>query len=88
MSDVKETGDRLTYLVKSESGPKWYRCDLLAMSGYGQCQCRDWEMRRSAGVARKLAMGTAATACKHLLKARLYFLNGLLVRMAKEEQGR
>lgn len=88
MSDVKETGDRMTYLVKSETTAKWYRCDLLAMSGYGQCQCRDWEMRRSAGAARKLAMGTAATACKHILKARLYFLNDLLVTMAKAEMQR
>lgn len=81
-----ETNERMVYEVLSESRPgRTYRVDLLANGGAGQCSCKDWATRRWPAIKAGKQAGTRATLCRHGIKARRYFLNGLLARMAKEE---
>lgn len=85
--DPVETGDYMCYQVPSSKPGKSYRVDLIGPEshpGYGQCQCTDWATRRWENIKSGHAMGTRSTMCKHVLFARRYFLNRLLVRMAKE----
>lgn len=77
----------MVYLVRSFSDPKKrYRCDLTFGGGYGRCECRDWETRRSPAITEGQPMGTRRTLCRHLILARTYFLNGFLKRLAEEEE--
>jgi len=76
----------MIYLVPSDRKKAVkYRVDLLANAGFGECSCTDWATRRNAGIKSGGEMGTTATACKHVLKARRFFLNGLLQHMARGE---
>lgn len=80
------SGERMIYLVPSDRKKAVrYRVDLLANHGAGECSCTDWATRRNAGIKQGLEWGTTATACKHVLKARRFFLNGLLQNMARGE---
>lgn len=82
----KETGDRMCYEVPSDTRVgRSYRVDLLAHGGAGQCSCKDWNTRRWPAIRDGQMHGTRATLCRHGIKARRHFLNGLLSRMAKEE---
>ena len=79
--------ERMTYLVRSATNPrKRYRCDLTAQGGFGFCDCMDFGTRRWPNIKPGAEMGTSAVLCKHLTKARNYFLNGLLKRLAEEEE--
>lgn len=40
---VRESGDRLTVLVKSRSGKGEYRVDFERRAGLGQCSCKAYE---------------------------------------------
>ena len=76
----------MTYLVRSSSNPgKRYRCDLVAENGYGWCECVDFGTRRWPNIKPGAPMGTRDVLCRHLILARDYFLNALLVELAKKE---
>jgi hypothetical protein len=83
---LEETNERLCYLVRSASHPKIaYRVDLLASKGAGFCQCIDHSTRRQPAIDQGQPIGTRSTMCRHVILARRHFLNGLLERLAKEE---
>ena len=82
---MNATAERMVYSVESDTAPHPYRVDLLANGGIGQCSCRDWETRRSPAIRAGAAIGTPASMCKHVLRARNYFLDGLLTTMASTE---
>ena len=82
---MNATAERMVYSVESDTGSHPYRVDLLANGGIGQCSCRDWETRRSPAIRMGVAIGTPASMCKHVLRARNYFLDGLLTTMAASE---
>ena len=82
---MNATAERMVYSVESDTGPHPYRVDLLANGGIGQCSCRDWETRRSPAIRAGATIGTPASMCKHVLRARNYFLDGLLTTMAASE---
>ena len=85
----RETSERMVYACPSDRNPRiTYRVDLTAEGGYGRCSCTDYATRRFPAIKSGGAMGTAATACKHVLKVRLHFLNALLKAMAESEEGR
>lgn len=80
--EVVETGDRLVYRVRSEANPRnFYRVDLLANDGRGECMCKWWATHcwpiiRDGGVS----------WCKHGDACRSHFLNQLLPEMARRER--
>jgi len=82
---MNATNERMVYSVESDYSPHPYRVDLLANGGIGQCSCRDWETRRSPAIRAGATIGTPASMCKHVLRARNYFLDGLLTTMASTE---
>jgi len=82
---MNATNERMVYSVESDYIPHPYRVDLLANGGIGQCSCRDWETRRSPAIRAGATIGTPVSMCKHVLKARNYFLDGLLTTMASTE---
>jgi len=84
---MRSTDERMVYAVESDTpdNPP-YRVDLLANGGKGGCSCRDWETRRSPAIKAGDPIGTPSTMCKHVVRARGYFLNGLLAMMAREEK--
>lgn len=82
---MRSTAERMVYSVESDTGTAAYRVDLLANDGKGQCSCRDWETRRSPAIKAGDPIGSPSTMCKHVVRARGYFLNGLLAMMAREE---
>lgn len=76
---------RYVYLVRSEVNPnKWYRVDIVANGGFGECSCTDWATRRLPAIKLGEEMGPA-TMCKHVEKARDHFLNHLLPVLAEKE---
>lgn len=82
----KETNERMVYEVPSDTrAGRTYRVDLLANGGAGQCSCKDWATRRWPAIKEGRTAGCRATLCRHGIKARRHFLNGLLARMATEE---
>lgn len=88
---VRATDERMVFEVISRSAQKrgkvaWYRVDLLALNGAGQCHCKDWQTRRWPNIRDGKQAGTRETLCWHVQQARRYFLNGLLELMAKQEQ--
>lgn len=85
-ADPIESGERMVYLVPSDTHPgQRYRFDLLANGGAGECACRDWRIRRWPAIKAGRPLGTRATLCRHGMKARRHFLNGLLAAMAESE---
>lgn len=80
-------GERMVYLVPSRTNPKAtpYRVDLLALGGYSQCHCVDWQTRRWPAIRDGAPAGTRATLCRHGVLARRHFLNQLLREMAAGE---
>lgn len=85
-SEVKETSETMVFAVPSDSRKGTvYRGDLLAEGGFGRCSCTDWGTRRWPNIKPGAEPGTRQTMCKHVQRARRYFLNQLLARMAKSE---
>lgn len=83
---IPSDGERMIYEVRSDRNPKIkYRCDLTAEGGYGRCNCADFSIRRWLNIQEKRPMGTRDVLCKHLRRARDYFLNALLTELAKQE---
>jgi hypothetical protein len=83
---IPSAGERMVYHVSSSKNPKVrYRVDLTAEGGYGSCSCRDFGIRRWPKIKEGAAMGTRDVCCKHLFKARNFFLNSLLVELSKLE---
>ncbi len=77
---------RMVWLCPSASNPgKSYRVDLLAMGGYGECQCVDWATRRGPAIKAGMPPGTRATLCRHGIATRRLFLNQLLAEMSRQE---
>lgn len=90
---VRATDDRMVFEVMSETARRrgkvaYYRVDLLAFDGAGQCHCKDWSTRRWPAIRDGKPHGTRATLCRHGILARRFFLNNLLTMMAKQEQQR
>lgn len=76
---------RYSYQVRSEvRSNKFYRVDLVANGGFGECSCTDWATRRLPAIKLGEEMGDA-TLCKHVAKARTHFLNHLLQALAEQE---
>jgi|688.fasta_scaffold1236214_1 hypothetical protein len=72
---IKLTTNRFCFEVKSSTGLINYQVDIKANEGAGKCQCQDFNRRKLAAVNRKEPKGTTATACKHILAARQFYLN-------------
>lgn len=83
---IPDPDERMVYHVLSSKPPHRYRVDLLAEGGACRCSCVDWDTRRGPAIARGEPLGTRSTLCRHGIIARRYFLNGLLLQMAKDEQ--
>jgi hypothetical protein len=78
---------RMIYLVPSEVRPSIrYRVDLLENGGGGRCQCTDHNTRRQPFLDKGGDPFDAQGACKHVRKAREFFLRGLLSELARQEQ--
>lgn len=83
-----ETAERMVYVVPSDTKQgREYRVDLLAHGGASECCCVDWAARRWPAIRDGKVHGTRLTMCRHVIKARRHFLNGLLTAMAKSEEG-
>lgn len=86
-TQVTETGDTMVFQVASERFPdKAYRVDLLYGNGAGYCACRDHQVRRQPFIDQGGDPFSRQGCCKHTAKAREFFLQKLLKRMAKMEQ--
>jgi hypothetical protein len=86
LPEIVPSGERMIYLVRSDTNPaRQHRVDLLDLSGYGSCSCKDWATRRGPAVKAGAAPGSRAVLCKHLIAARRFFLNQLLRTMALAE---
>lgn len=84
----QETNERMVYSVPSDTrAGRKYRVDLEANGGYSQCDCPDWASRRWPAIREGKPMGTRATCCRHVLKVRNHFLNGVLAALSKEKEG-
>ncbi len=83
---IPSEGEYMVYSVLSSNGKKRYRCDLLYGEGAGRCECVDWDTRRGPNIAAGEPLGTRRTLCRHLILARRFFLQGLLQRLAQQEQ--
>ncbi len=84
--DPVPTGERMVYLVPSEARPSVrYRVDLLDNGGGGRCQCTDYGTRRQPFLDSGGDAFEPRGSCKHVRKARLFFLRGLLTEMSNQE---
>jgi len=87
--EVISCGERMVFSVQSERSPlKRYRVDLLANNGNGACSCTDHGTRRQPFLNEGGDGFVAEGSCKHVRKARTYFLRMLLRDMALSEQQR
>lgn len=76
----------MVFLVPSDTNSKTaYRVDLLAHNGAGECSCKDWSTRRGPNIKAGKPIGSRDCLCKHVIRARWFFLNDLLAAMAKSE---
>lgn len=83
---IETTDERMVFRVPSEKNPKVkYRVDLIANGGYGHCQCTDFATRRQPAIDEHFPADTRATLCKHLVRARRFFLNDLLRTLARND---
>jgi hypothetical protein len=87
--NVRVTLDKFVYEVESTTKPgKWYRCDLVANDGAGECACRDFETRRQPAIRRGDMALTVATTCIHLRAAHTHFLREILKELSAVESGK
>lgn len=83
---VRPTLERYVYSVQSESNAaRWYRVDLTANFGGGQCSCTDWSTRRQPALNAGIPILTKATLCKHAKAAFWHFLREVMPKLAEEE---
>ena len=71
-------GELLTFHVRSDHDGKPYRVELAAYGGNGTCECSDFQIRRRPMLERK---EVERSLCKHLRRAREYFVDELIKRM-------
>lgn len=81
------TGDRMVFLVPSDSRPdrRSYRVDCLANGGAMQCSCADFIARKQPALDAGAEPHTAETLCKHCRKVIRHFTRDLFATMAKSE---
>lgn len=77
-------GEAMRFHVASRTRPKQpHLVDLLSNNGLSECSCADWQARRWPLIRDGF---TENIRCKHVIAARTYFLDHLLVNMAAEIQ--
>lgn len=80
-------GERYVYEVPSDRNARiYYRVDLTANDGAGECSCRDWATRRYPALKKGAPPLTQASCCKHQRRALWFFLRDLMPALAKQEQ--
>jgi hypothetical protein len=83
---VAPTGDRMVFLVVSETNPRnRYRVDLIANNGAGQCTCPDFRTRKQAAIDAGAESWTHRTSCKHSRRAARHVMRETFAAMAKSE---
>lgn len=85
-AQIRETGDRWVYEVRSRTRrDRWYRCDLTAHAGAGQCACKGWQTVRWPAIRDGAEPCSPATECWHMAQLHRRFLGRFLARLAEEE---
>lgn len=76
-------GEALRYRVRSASRTDLsYVVDLSEYQGNGQCTCPDFLCRREPNIKKGKPLYTRLTMCKHVMAARIDFLNTTLAAIA------
>jgi hypothetical protein len=84
--EVQETGERMVFLVRSDSNPLvQYRVDLLYNDGAGGCACRDFKTRRQPNLDAGEPIWTKRTSCKHSRRAAWHVIRQSFPEMAAQE---
>ncbi len=85
---VRVTDERYVYSVQSEKNPKkWYRVDMVANGGAGQCECPNFRTVKQQAIDQGAAPCTTFSRCKHLKAVHEYFLPEILKTLASVEGG-
>lgn len=76
----------MCYRVQSDTHPgRFYRIDLLANNGAGQCSCTDYSTRRGPALTSGKPAWTSASTCKHLRRTAWFFMKQLLKELSIQE---
>lgn len=84
MGSVKEiVGEQMRFMVDSDTSKNPYLCDIGANNGSAECGCRDWELRRWKMI--KNGETGERVFCKHVRRARSYFLDKMIAEILKQQ---
>jgi hypothetical protein len=80
---VRPTGENLVFSVESDSRPGiHHRVDLAAFSGFGACQCEEFQFKHQKRIKTKPV--TDWRECKHIAAARRFLAIAVAQRLIQQ----